>query len=945
MTSSWQSLCVALVVVVCAWAGFARPPSFLPHAPKREIREVKPGFLWIDAEDFADYGGWTLDTQFVHLVGSAYLIAAGEGRPVEDATLEVRVQQAGTYRLWVRCKDWLPEYSPGQFQVLVNGKPAPAIFGRNPQSRKWLWVDGGTFKLPKGPVNLALHDLSGYYGRCDALILTRDLDYRPRDGLEAVLKERSRLAGLSLAPKPAGKYDVIVVGAGAAGCVAALAAARNGAKTLLVQDRPVLGGNASVELGVSIDGAAMHHPDARESGIVEEISLVRRFKGVSTSEAFREVASNEPNLHVVLNKRVYAVKVGETGAIEAAIACDTLTNERFEYKGKYFLDCTGDGWVGYYAGAKYRFGRESRDEYGESLAPEQADEITMSGCLMGPGALGYRASDTGKPVKYVAPPWAAKLPGEGKFYRTIRRVETGEWWLERKGDIDELEHAEESRDELLRITYGYWNFLKNEWAGKAKAANYKLAFVPITEARRESRRLIGDYVLRQQDVQSGRIFPDAIAYGGWPLDVHHPEGIFSGKAGPFDFDVPVPIYTIPFRCLYSQNVPNLLFAGRDVSVTHVALGSVRVQRTLATLGQAIGTAAALCVKLGLSPRRLGLEHIRLLQQTLLKQNQYIPSLKNEDPLDLARTARVSATSWEQGPERFGKAQVELAGEHPLNMPRAMEFPVGEKGYVGSVFLYLKSEAKAPVKLRAELRSARTSGDFSARQALALAEAQVEAGGEGWVEFRFDAKVSAPYAWVRLPKAEGLYWRLMKQAPAGACRAYSGGGKENWTVVERQYYAFYTVPVLETPGLDYSPAKVIDGVARPAGLAVHEWKSAEGEKLPQTLSLTFAEPCLVNTVYLTFDTDLNTRQPDASSGRGVPQCVKDYVLKGSSGSKKYVLAEVKGNFLRLRVHRLKTRRLNRLELVVQATNGAPCARVCEVRVYNEPEASAYRVSLP
>ena len=210
--------------------------------------------------------------------------------------------------------------------------------------------------------------------------------------------------------------------------------------------------------------------------------------------------------------------------------------------------------------------------------------------------------------------------------------------------MDDLEDPEGARDELIRITFAYWGWIKNHWAEKDKARTYEMVYVPYMDARRETRRLVGDYILKQQDAEQGVMFPDRISYGGWSLDVHHPKGIHSGKEGPYYFDGRVPIYSIPYRTIYSTNIVNLLFAGRCMSVTHIALGTVRVEATLSTVGQAAGTAAALCIRHGVTPRELGQRHIVELQQQLLKDDQYIPELKNEDPADLARGAKVSASS-------------------------------------------------------------------------------------------------------------------------------------------------------------------------------------------------------------------------------------------------------------------------------------------------------------
>jgi len=904
----------------------SRPSLRALRKPPRKIAEVVEGFLWIDAEDFADYGGWSLDTQFVHRMGSAYLIAAGVGTPVDDATVDVEVPGDGTYRLWVRAKNWLASHSPGRFQVVVGGTVAKPIFG-TADTEAWTWLPAGDFDLEAGPTRIALRDLTGYYGRCDALVLTSDLRYVPPDDAEAIKIERSRLTGLSLEPKPGGEFDVIVVGAGAAGNCAALAAARMGAATALIQDRPVLGGNASVELGVPINGAASRHPNARESGIIEELGRVKaRFGHPKMSEAFRLAAEAEPNLSVFLNQHVFAVEMKNDRLIEAVQAVDTLTGEITVYRAGQFIDCTGDGWVGFFAGAAYRLGREARDEFGESLAPEQSDNITMSGCLMGQLTLCYRAENVGKPVAYTPPPWAAKLPPADQFGRNPRAFAGGQWWLEHPGDIDDLYDAERARDELIRITFGYWDYIKNHWPERDRAAQYALTYVPITNAKRESRRLVGDSILTQNDVENAAVFPDRIAYGGWPLDVHHPKGIYSGKEGPFDCNPHVPIYTIPFRCLYSANVDNLLFAGRNVSVTHVALGSVRVQGTLATLGQAAGTAAALCLERGATPRGLYEKHMRDFQQILLKNDQYIPGVVNEDPNDLARRATITASSTARC-ERFDRLRVDKGEGHPLNMDRAVLFPRGTDD-LAAVSLLLSSQLEKPVEVTLHLREASSSGDFSASDDALESTAVVPPGKPSLVEFAVGRKIAGPYVWLWLPKTEGVFWHLMETAPLGACRAYGNARQGRWTVVEGQYYAVLARPPLAIEA-DFRPENVANGVARIVGKESNLWVSDAAEPFPQWIELAWDAPVRMTSVALTFDTDMNMPFHTLAL---VPQCVRDYDLSYHDGTKWSPLARQRGNFQRRRVHAFAPVDATKLRLTVLSTNGAPSARVFEIRVY-------------
>lgn len=899
------------------------------HKPPREVTMVKDGFLWIEAEDFADYGDWRLDTQFVQLMGSAYLLAGGVGLPIRDATTEIKIPKAGHYRIWVRAKNWLKDFAPGKFTLLVGQQPSHHIFGAA-ATDAWIWESAGEFELPAGPVQLALHDLTGYFARCDALILTTELHYNPPEDLKAYQQERLRLTGASDAVKSVDGYDVVVVGAGTAGWSAAMAAARLGAKTALVQDRPVLGGNASTEMGVPPNGASVSHANARESGLIEEAQLVRAHgEELHMSSAFARLANAEKNLTVFYNQRVMAAETNGDQAITAVRAVDTLTLEPSVYHAKMFIDCTGDGWVGFYAGASYRLGREAADEFKEDLAPPQPDGITMSGCIMGGRALSYRAMNMGHPTEYVPPPWAAKLPPANQFGRKINGFVTGDWWMEHPGDINELSDSERARDELIRITFGFWGYIKNVWADRERARNYALQFVPHMIARRESRRLVGDYILKQQDVQNGVMFPDRISYGGWNLDVHHPQGIYSGLAGPFYCDPRVPLYSIPFRCLYSTNLVNLLFAGRNASVTHIALGSVRVEATLATLGQAAGTAAALCLQRSLTPRELGQRHLIELQQTLLKYDQYIPELKNEDPSDLARAATITASSTQTFAE-FTRPQVKGVENHELTTTRATMFPRGLTNRFKTINLLLNSELAEPVDLTLHLRGADTLGDFSATNDLAVATAHIPAGRRSFVSFRVNCAVTQPYAWIWAPKMPGIFWYLAEGGMPVSCRAYGGTDKHKWQVVTAQRYALFTDPPLRFV-TDYRPENVIDGTARVVGPTSHLWVSDPQQALPQWVELDFRKPVELNTVHLTFDTDLNRLFPEEPVA---PECVRDYRLSYFTGKEWIELLAVKDNFLRHRIHRFPAVKAQKLRLSVEATNGEKSARVFEIRAYRE-----------
>ena len=643
MTRPEKAICALCVTLHSALSVCAVMPEVAGfRAPAQSVHEAVKDFLWIEAESFKDYGGWRIDTQFTHKMGSAYLLAAGVLKPLASAKTTVDIPTEGDWRAWVRTKDWLPEWHPGRFRLSIGGKPGPELGANGKEG--WRWEMAGDWSLAAGTAALSLEDLTGAFARCDAIILTRDLSYIPPDEMSACESERARLTGVDCSVSDAGAFDLVVVGAGPGGMGTAIAAARHGASVALVHDRPVLGGNSSCELGVPLRGAAVLSPNAREGGICEEALLRRALTAEGTlSAAFREMTETLPNLKVFPNQRVMlAEKDGPM--IVSVTARDTLTGVRRRWRGKYFADCTGDGWLGVFSGAERMYGREAQSEYNEAPAPEKRDDLTMSGCIMD-GYLGYRQMCMGTDnVPYVTPEWARILPPG--FTRNVSHPNS-EWWVEHGGRFDDLADPERARDELYRLNLAYWGWLKNEWKGKDSIKCNALVAIGHMNGRREGYRLVGDYVLTANDCLEGRMFDDRISYGGWPLDTHDPLGMDNpNSSGYWRHHPRVPIYTIPFRCLYSVNVPNLLVAGRSISVTHIALGSTRVQATILTLGQAVGTAVAQMLGRGLMPREFGRDpsNIRALQQALLKDDQYIPGLVNEDPDDLARHAKVSATS-------------------------------------------------------------------------------------------------------------------------------------------------------------------------------------------------------------------------------------------------------------------------------------------------------------
>jgi len=461
------------------------------------------------------------------------------------------------------------------------------------------------------------------------------------------------MAARDVFPVETHEADVCVVGAGMAGLCAAVAAARQGAQVVVIQDRPVLGGNASSEMRVHITGADRHNSIAymRETGLLEEIRLdnLRRNRQQSFAvwdTILYEKTRHQPNLTLLLN--CTCQKAEMQGDRIASVTGWQLTTQTYHVvRAAIFVDCSGDAVLAPLSGAEFRVGREARAEYGESIAPEEADRCTMGMTL----CFGAREHDGPQP--FEPPPWAYtfltddELPYRGKE----RWWKQGYWWIELGGEDDPIADTERLRDELLKIVYGVWDHIKNQ--GDHGADNWAMEWLQFLPSKRESRRYTGDHVLSQQDIEAEGRFDDLVAYGGWTMDDHHPAGFWAARQGhqaTIFHPAPSP-YGIPYRALYSCNIENLMFAGRAASCTHAAMSSTRVMGTGCSMGQAVGTAAALAVRLGADPRGLG-AHVHQLQQLLLRDDCYLPWVHQElSPLTSA--ARLSASQGDPEPLRDG----------------------------------------------------------------------------------------------------------------------------------------------------------------------------------------------------------------------------------------------------------------------------------------------------
>ena len=640
--------------------------------------------LLVEAESFNSPGGWSLDTQFINAMGSPYLLAHGLGQPVADATTTVTFPNAGTYHVFVRTKDWVARWKakgqPGRFQLLVGGKPLKTTFGIT--GADWFWQDGGTVDIPAGSVAVALHDLTGFDGRCDAVYFTTD--GKPPPNEQGILPNwRRQLLSLPDHPEVKSGYDLVVVGGGYAGVAAAISAARMGCKVALIQDRPVLGGNGSSEVRVWAQGEIRRGKYPRIGEIVEEFSDHAK-SSPAPAEQFCDqkkeaLVRAEPNLDLFLNHRVY--KLSQTGQhITSVTALDTRTSHELEIVGRLFADCTGHGEVGALSGADFEMTPEGRMGMSNMWTWAEADHD----------------------VAFPETPWALDLNMKDFPYP---REHHAEWFWEGGFNKDPLGDAEGIRDWNLRAAYGAFNAMKNR-DGAEKHKNAILTWVAYIGGPRESRRLLGDVLLSEDDIVAKRDFPDGCVPSTWSIDLHYPKQEYAKKFpdNPFisiaKFNTAVDRafgYPIPYRCFYSRNVDNLFMAGRDISVTHEALGTVRVMKTGGMEGEVVGKAASICVKEDCTPRKVfesywaemdgllklpGKARRATVRDTIITPIDALPEANSQGPLSGLDPAKLPGVVVDDR-----QAQRQGHWTETKNL----------KGYVGDGYLYAQPDSGATIR--------------------------------------------------------------------------------------------------------------------------------------------------------------------------------------------------------------------------------------------------------
>ncbi len=573
-------------------------PGTLFTACKQEI--------FVECESFEDHGGWVVDPQFVEQMGSPYLMAHGMGEAVENASTLIQIPSDGSYHVWARTTDWAPGNweAPGQFNLWVDGKKLEETMGN---FKGWGWNYAGKIDVEEGPALLELEDLTGFNARCDAVYICNK--YRAPTNQDAYLSDfRNQLTNSTEIPEKIMVFDLVVVGGGIAGCAASIAAAEQGLKVALVHDRPVLGGNASSEIRVHTLGIygyyerilrmldTEHYPNGSPDALLDERKR-------------HESMTRYPNITMFLEYRAYNANTQDL-VIQSVDARHTRTGEQIRFSAPYFVDCTGDGWIGYWAGAEYLYGREAATDYGESWdeygtmwSPDSADNKVMGASVL------WRSYESDSACQFPEVPWANNVVG--KFSANM-----GTWNWEMISDKwHQVDNAEQIRDHMLQAIYGSF-YNEKKLSG---SENLKLEWVSYLVGKRESRRLVGDYIFTFNDVRDLNTFPDAVVMEERAVDVHYRQDELMKEKPDFLTEAmyyQTKRYYIPYRSLYSKNIANLFMAGRCFSCSHIGLGGPRVMRTTGQMGAAVGYAASLCIENQCMPRDIYEQHLEQYMQLL-----------------------------------------------------------------------------------------------------------------------------------------------------------------------------------------------------------------------------------------------------------------------------------------------------------------------------------------
>lgn len=576
--------------------------------------------IFIEAESFEVKGGWVVDTASMETIHSSYLMAHGMGVPVEDAHTDFEIKDSGEYYIWSLTKDWTAVWDvkdpAGKYTIKIDGTSLENILGTN--GKEWAWQLAGRSFLKKGLHNIALHDLTGFNGRCDAVYITTSSEI-PGSSISDI-DEMRRLLNWKKIKEHTTTYDLVVVGGGIAGVCTALTALRSGVKVALINDRGKLGGCNSSEVRVCMGGMIHQSPYPALGNIVKEIAPVMGNPSKYRKEYFEderklfafEVSDREnADYKVLLNEAVTDIERNDN-RITAVICTNTLTGEKIRIKGENFVDCSGDGILARKMGCETMYGREAASEFGESLAPTEHQNL-----VMGHSIRWYSEEDT----EYVDFPdidWNLKFNDNSCLNCT-----SGDWEQETGFSRDMVRDIEYIRDYGLRAIYCNWAYQKHHFKDKEKFADLRLKWVSPIGGKREGYRVKGDLILTQNDIENKVVYEDATACLTWSIDMHFPEPTNLEEFGEafrsfaYHRGIEKP-YPMPYRCLYAKDVGNLFLGGRIVSASHIAFSSVRVMRTLGQLGEVVGLASSICKKYNCTPRQVYTEHLDELKELMTK---------------------------------------------------------------------------------------------------------------------------------------------------------------------------------------------------------------------------------------------------------------------------------------------------------------------------------------
>lgn len=733
--------------------------------------------------------------------------------------------------------------------------------------------------------------------------------------------------------------DLLVVGAGLAGMCAAISAARHGLQVALINDRPVLGGNASTEIGVGISGSCNGGYNAsvysKEGGLIEEIRqrllyafTHRGFDRVGATDAvFFEMIHEEPNIQLFLNTTAREVCV-ESGRIQSVTAYNSKSETEFLFVCPQYADCSGDGIVAFRAGSSFAMGSESQAQYGEKWGKPEATSNTMGHSVY------WEIEDTGKPVKFVAPSFAYDITQMETFDELANPVKFRElgvsghlWTLEYGGQVNTIQDFEEISWMLKRLAYGIWDYVKN--SGKfPKAETYIMKRLQVIPGTRESRRFFGDHVLTENDIEQKVDFPDAVAVGGWPMDVHDPEGFF-GKLPASNFIPVTGLYRIPFRCLYAKDLDNLMLAGRNISASHIALGSTRVMATCACLGQAVGTAAVLCLRHGKDPRAVCRDHMPELLDLLAADDQTIPGRSALPRENLNGAFSISSTgcaSFENPRKDFY-----MACDHNYVLALTLD---SER--IDSVQLDLRNDTPEPQTVTVEAFTGVHPETFLPTTLLVRQTITLPANHAGFITVPIGREIGPDRkVYLVLPKNPAISLGCANTAVPGAVtwRYYDPSHTlGDYRDPNRIGYTHDSIPLSGTLGYTgcdrlpsknicfqnvqpaqkvYSAENLLNSQSRPHGI-MNMWISPSADA---TLTLTAHRPTDVRQLHLVFDTDLERDNHRSMQ----PVLVKDYDLEIDAGGITYTHC-IRDNCLRLNRHRIDREDVTAIRLHILAMHG-------------------------